>query len=232
MAGALMALGSGQVRTLLKEMSPTKRQFLKMRAIADTDTKARHLMGHLRRESDKNYERSCVCMMHTPHWLDMREATLITWKHDEVFMRVYDILTTEPMLFAEAWMESLATKALGVYDDSMEPDMDPRIRLRAARDVVEAMDLKPTVGVQKSGQGAKTQRGFQLEMAITRAKRGLEVSDAQRRLIEEAGMSIEDMRPPTRQVMLRDLDGNDVAAADSEYSDETRGGDNSAHLPD
>lgn len=230
----MMTLQSSQLRHLLNELTPRKKRFLKMRAVYDTDARARHMMGHMRRKEDVNYDRVCACGIHLDHWVDMREATLLTWKQDPYFMAAYNALVVEPLLFSQAWMETLGTKALAAYEDLLEPGVKPEVRRAAAKDMVEALDLKPTVGVQGSGRGEKVQRSFQLNMAIERASRGLEVSDAQRRLIEAAGMRVEELQPKKLAISERTLDGEDIEGTFHEIvdPDEDRGGDNSQYLPD
>lgn len=212
----MVALQNREVRDHLQRLRQNQLQFLKIRAMTSTDAMAMHLLGNFRQEGD---DRPCICSQKKPGWRDMREQTLLAWKKDETFKFVYDMLLTEPVMFASATMQTLATKAVMAYDDLLEADQKPEVRRAAARDVLEAVDLKATPGVQGSG---KAMYDPAFRMALERHNRGLELSDGQKQLLLEGGVVIEgEFRDVTDTE--RDLNGNDVPR---------RGGDNSEYLPD
>ncbi len=232
-AAGLMNLNSAALREQLEMLTPRQKQFLKARAMTDTDAGARHMAGKRRREDDPNYKRDCVCGIHEEHWIDMRERTLMDWKkYDQGFMFAYVRLIQAPTEFAVSWLESLTTKAVMVYSDLLDPGVNPAVRRLAAKDVLEANDVKPTVGVQGSGKQDAATATFQLTMAMERARRGGELSSPQIRLLQEAGHDPEELKGATSG---RELDGSETeheALTPDQVVAPPRGGDNSAHLPD
>jgi hypothetical protein len=197
-AAGLMNLNSGVLREAIERLTPRQKEFIRCRAMADTDARARHFAGRARAETEQNFDRPCACGVHAPHWIDMRERTLMDWKkYDDSFMFVYTRLVQAPTEFAVSWLESLSVKAVVAYHDLLEPNIKPEVRRLAAKDILEANDVKPTVGVQGSGKQEKETASFQLKMAIERARRGRELSPGQLRLLLEAGHDPADLNRGT-----------------------------------
>jgi hypothetical protein len=221
--GGLIQVSQAGIREMLQELTPKQTDFIRIRAMTSTDARARHLLGDL---NDVQPELPCECGEHKVGWRDFREQTVLEWKKNKPrFMEVYRLLIEEPILFAGAGLQGLAPKAVQAYDDLLEPNVKPAIRRAAAKDVIEATNLKATPGVQGSGDALKD--SFAFKMARNRLVRGLSLSDEQRRLLQAGGVETGDSSGLDRGSTSRDLDGNDVV--DGEV---VRGGDNSEYLPD
>ncbi len=206
------AFVQSELRVLLRDLKPAQVDFLRMRAITSSDARAAHLLGHVRNpDKDPHPEKVCNCGEHKVGWVDLRVGTIMAWKKEEAFSNALHMLLTEPLIYAAAHIQGLAPKAVGAYDDLLDPGMKPEVRRQAARDVIEAVGLKATPGVEGSGKGIADQFGY--KVALERYRRNLELSDAQRELLKAGGVDLEELAGPAEGVE-RDLDGNDVLAAE------------------
>lgn len=209
------------LRSVLDQLTPKMRDFLRLRAMYPSDARARHHLGSPRHPNSKYPEAPCACGLHRDGWRDLRESTVLGWKKNPAFVAAYETMLGEPLLFAQTTLRALAPAAVDKYQDLlMRDEVADETQRRAARDVLEATGLKTTVGVPGSGSGAE--KDFTMRMALERLRRGLELSDSDRRMLLAAGHQLpEDERPD--EYTVRTLDGDDIVP---------RGGDNSEYLPD
>jgi hypothetical protein len=187
----------------MQELTPLQTQYLRMRAMATSDTEGRHLTG---RERKGGSQRRCDCRMKTAGWTDLREGTLLKWKHQPKFLVAYQALLSEPAIYAATRLESLAPQAVQVLADSMagHNGAKPGEQIRASERVLEGSGVLRGQGQEKAQSGVQSSLGFRI--ARERLTRGLELSSAQRLLLTDAGVDVEVIPGAIR---VRDLDGND-----------------------
>jgi hypothetical protein len=206
----VIAFEQTKLANALRALTAKQVAFLRMRAIADSDTEARHLLGKARPVGN---EKRCGCSRDVPGWLDFREATVSQWKHDGEFMQAYQMLLYAPLMFAATRLEDLAPSAVEAYaailDNPDSKDSDKRL---AARDVLEAGGLLRGQG-QEQGANA-VQSSMEFQVARARLDRGLQLGDAQRQLLSAHGIDVPDNRGPANGRVIRTLDGADVILPD------------------
>lgn len=218
-----------ELQEAFQHISPGAATFLKFRILANSDAEARHLVGHPRKDGTNAL---CGCGKRQPGWTDLRESTLLGWKRNSWFMALYRAQQEEPLMVAAVRLEGLAPAAVQQYERMLDPTSevkDSTIRL-AAKDVLEAVGLKQTEGVNVRHNAVANAESLQYRMAMERYRRGFELSAAQRELLQGGGVQLSE--EPTVTVLdrvertERSLDGEDTVVWDD-------GGDeNEEYLPD
>ena len=156
-----IALGQQELQEHLQKLRPKQAQFLRMRAMTDSDSQARHNLGKLRKDGDPNYHRVCKCAERKPGWLDFREETVLAWKHEPTFMAAYNTLLQTPVMFAATHLEMLAPAAVQTLAEIMGGGHGAeasQMRL-AAQQILQSTNL-----AQTPGSSGKPQAGTQQTM--------------------------------------------------------------------
>lgn len=190
---ALAALSSEMLKESLQFLTPKQLAFLRVRASCSSDVEALHMAGRPRIIRNPGEEeaamragmpppmpmlspRRCGCSRAELGWRDMREGTLLTWKHQERFMVAYRALLEQPMLYAASRLESIAPQAVDVIAKILDGSLPAKAseKLKAAVVVLEADGLKSVQGVNARHRPASQEQaevGMAQKVLAERARR-------------------------------------------------------------
>ncbi len=219
-ASAIAVLAQQELSHMMIDLTQLQRRWLRWRALSDTDVEARHRAGKQRGKDNLGNQsrRFCGCSARQPGWIDLREATVVAWKHQRNFLMVYNAMLYEPLIFAATSLEQTAGAAVdrlhAIIVDKEGKVSDQRL---AAVAILESTGLKQTAGTIGPPVSA-VQNTMSFRIARERVERGLQLSVEQAQLMKDAGVDVKQLAAPEE----RTLDGEVIE----------RGGDNSGLVPD
>lgn len=157
---AIAALSREDLRLAIEACTPAQRRFLRARALTETDSAARHMLRKQRpnlvysHPSDPDTmievadERLCGCGQKLKGFRDMREGTLLEWKHQPNFMTAYNSLLMSPVVFAANHLEALVPKAVQNMSEILDGKHGAKASDRriVAKTLLEAAGLLQVVG--------------------------------------------------------------------------------------
>lgn len=169
---AAIATGQQELQEHLQRLRPKQQKFLRFRAMSDSDAQARHLYGKMRKPEDPKLDVPCHCGERKPGWIDLREDTVLGWKHDPVFMLAYNTLLNAPVVFAATHLEMLAPAAVQTLAEIMGGGHGAeasQMRLAAVQ-VLQSTNLAQTPGSSGKPQSG-TRQTMMERVKDERAKR-------------------------------------------------------------
>ena len=186
---AIATLAQRKLAEIMTDLTPLQNRWLRWRALSNSDIEARHLAGKPRGKDMDNLAsmKLCGCMKRQRGWIDLREATVLTWKKQDHFTMAYLTMMNEPVIYAATLLEQAAPIAANRLRDIVANE-EGKVgdQIRASKIMLEADGIIQTVGTLKPTSGVQNSLAFRL--AEMRAQRGLELSIEERKMLSENGI--------------------------------------------